>query len=348
MGFGVGLRAAFGKTAATAYSRLLPAFFRRSLGFPWLIGLVVIPLLTAAIGYGADEQPGSASGSSGASSTLSPSSTSVASRIPKISLAGLSISRVGNNITLSGDLPDDSAKAALMKALNGSLPAAVNIVDQTHLDPNVKALDFSNAAAVFKDGASMTDFNLTVDGDTVALSGTAASQDQKNAVMQDATRTWSNLNVVDKLVVNAPVPPAGSPGAPPPPSPPAPPPPAPSACTDLQSAINAVTGGPIAFGNDGFSLTPDDEPILTQVADKLKACSTAHATINGYTDNSGTEAINIPLSTQRAGTVADFLVGHGVARDQLTVNGLGSMNPVASNDTTEGRAKNRRVEIVVS
>ena len=208
-----------------------------------------------------------------------------------------------------------------MKALNGSLPAAVNIVDQTHLDPNVKALDFSNAATVFKDGASMTDFNLTVDGDTVALSGTAASQDQKNAVMQDATRTWSNLNVVDKLVVNAPVPPA---------------------------AINALTGGPIAFGNDGFSLTPDDEPILTQVADKLKACSTAHATINGYTDNSGTEAINIPLSTQRAGTVADFLVGHGVARDQLTVNGLGSMNPVASNDTTEGRAKNRRVEIVVS
>lgn len=109
-----------------------------------------------------------------------------------------------------------------------------------------------------------------------------------------------------------------------------------------------MTNGPIAFGNDGFSLTPADEQILTQVADKLKACPTAHAAINGYTDNSGTEAINIPLSSQRAGTVADFLVAHGVSRGQLVVKGLGSVNPIAGNDTPDGRAKNRRVEIVVS
>ena len=109
-----------------------------------------------------------------------------------------------------------------------------------------------------------------------------------------------------------------------------------------------MTGGPITFANDGFSLTPADDQILTQVADKLKACPTAHATINGYTDNSGAEAINIPLSSQRAGTVADFLVAHGVPRAQLIVKGLGSVNPIAANDTVEGRAKNRRVEIVVS
>jgi len=258
-------------------------------------------------------------------------------------LAALSISRSGNNITLSGAFPDESAKAALIKALQGSLPPDVNIVDQTHIDPNIKALDFSNAVPVFKDSASIADFNLTVDGDTVTLSGTATSQDQKNVVAQEATGTWSNLNVVDKLVVNGPVPPAGSPGPAPPP-----PPPAPSPCTDLQAAINAATGGPIAFGNDGFSLTPDDEPILTQVADKLKACPNAHATIDGYADNSGTDAINVPLSTQRAQAVADFLVAHGVAGDQLVVKGLGSIDPVDSNETADGRAKNRRVQIVVS
>ncbi len=336
MGFGAGS----GETAATTYSGRLREFFRKSPGRSWLIGLLVIPLLIAAIGYIAFDRPPSANGPSPASPTVAPSSTSAA---PTISLAALSISRDGNNITLRGDFPNDSAKAALMKALKGALPADVNFVDQTRIDPNVKALDFSNAAPIFKDSASITDLSLTVEGDTVNLSGTAASQDQKSAVTQDATRTWSNLNIVDKLVVNGPVPPAGSPGsAPPPPSP------APSPCTDLQAAINTVTGGPIAFGHDGFSLTSEDDPILTQVAEKLKACSTAHATINGYTDNRGTEAINIPLSTQRAGTVADFLVSHGVARDQLTVKGLGSTNPVADNDTTEGRAKNRRVEIVVS
>jgi peptidoglycan-binding protein ArfA len=339
----VGLAARFGQAAATTDSRRAPGFYRRSLGLPWLIGLVVIPLLIAAIGHAAFEQPRSTNGSTGALPTLPSSSTSGA---PKLSLAPLSIARNGNDITLSGDFPDDSAKAVLMKALRGSLPADLNIIDQIHINPDVDALDFSNAGPIFKDSASITDFNLTVNGDTVTLAGTAASQDQKNTIEQEAVHTWSNLNVVDKLAVNGAAPPPASPAPAGPPPPPAPPGPAP--CTDLQSAINAATGGPIPFGNDGFSLTPADEQILTQVADKLKACPNAHATINGYTDNSGTEGINIPLSTQRAQTVADFLVGHGVASAQLVVKGLGSIDPVASNDTAEGRAKNRRAEIVVS
>lgn len=123
---------------------------------------------------------------------------------------------------------------------------------------------------------------------------------------------------------------------------------APVNCSDPQGAINAITsGGTIVFGNDGVTLTPENSQILTQVADKLKACPSARVTLNGYTDNSGTEGINIPLSAQRAGVVADFLVSHGVATDHITTKGLGSTNPVASNDTAEGRAKNRRVEIVV-
>src|ERR1700733_4172342 len=380
----VGFGAGFGKTAAARYPRRAAEFCRRSLGLPWLIGLVVIPLLMAAIGYGALGEPRSGNAPSSASSTVATSSKSGAS---KISLAALSIIRSGNDITLTGDLPDDSAKASLMNALKGSLPPSVNFIDQTQINPNIDSLDFSNAAPVFKDSASISDFNLTVNGDMVTLAGTAASQDQKNAVVQDAVHAWSRPDVVDKLVVSGPVPPAGSPGAsspppppgaapppaspppgappppaspppgappspasppPPPGAPPPPPPPAPTPCTNLQAAVDAVTNGPIAFGNDGFSLTPADEQILTQVADKLKACPTAHAAINGYTDNSGTEAINIPLSSQRAGTVADFLVAHGVSRGQLVVKGLGSVNPIAGNDTPDGRAKNRRVEIVVS
>jgi peptidoglycan-binding protein ArfA len=306
---------------------------------------VVIPLLIAAIGYVAFDRPRPTPGPTGALPTLAPSTKPAA---PKLSLAPLSITRNGNDFTLNGDFPDDSAKAALMKALNGSLAPGVNVIDQIHINPNVIALDFSNAGTIFRDSASIPDFSLTVNADTITLAGTAASQDQKNTVEQEAVHTWSNLNVVGKLAVNGPVaPPAPpSPAPPPPPAPPAPP--ASGPCAGLQSAINAVTGGPITFGNDGFSLTPADEQILTQVADKLKACPTAHATINGYTDNSGTEGINIPLSDQRAQNVADFLVAHGVGLAQLVVKGLGSINPVAPNDTAEGRAKNRRVEIVVS
>jgi peptidoglycan-binding protein ArfA len=324
-----GLRAGSGKTAG---SRSALEFYRRPLGLSWLIGLVVIPLSIAAIGYGALDQSAAADGPSGALPTLAPSNTSGP---PKLSLASLSITRNGNSITLAGDFPDDSAKAVLMKALNGSLGPDVKVIDQIEINPSVDALDFSNAGPIFKDSAPIADFSITVGGDTVTLAGTAATADQKSLIGNEAVHTWSNLNVVNNIAVEG--------AAPPPPGAPAPVP-----CTNLRAAINAVTGGPITFGNDGFSLTPDDDQILTQVADKLKACPDAHATVNGYTDNSGSDGINIPLSSQRAGTVADFLVAHGVARDHLAVKGLGSVNPVATNDTAEGRAKNRRAEIVVS
>ncbi|SPM34730.1 hypothetical protein MRAB57_2550, partial [Mycobacterium rhizamassiliense] len=302
---------------------------RRRPGLPWLIGVVVIPLLLAAIGHSALQGPRPGS-STGGLATVGPSAKRGA---PTLNLAPLSIVRSGNGITLSGQIPDDSAKAILLKTLKGSLPPGVNVVDQIQLNPRIDALDFAHAGALFKDSASIADFNFTVGADTITLTGTAASQDQKNAVEQDVKRTWSHLNVVDKLAVNGPTGPAAAPG--------------PAPCANLQAAVDDATGGPITFDTDGVSLTAADQKVLTQVADKLKACPNAHATINGYADNSGTDAINVPLSSQRAQAVANFLVSQGVTGDRLTVKGLGSINPVAGNDTPDGRAKNRRAEIVV-
>jgi peptidoglycan-binding protein ArfA len=324
VGVGTGLR----QSPASTDSARAAEVHRPPAGLPWLIAAAVIPLLIAAIGYGAFDQPRPAHGPAPAAGS------STTSGAPKLSLAPLSITRNGNDFTLSGDFPDDSAKAELLTALNGTLPPGAHIVDQIHINPNIDALDFSKAEPIFKDSASIPDFSLVVNGDTITLAGTAASPDQKNAVSQEAARTWSTLKVVDKLVVNGPVLP--------------PPPPAAGQCTDLQSAINAVTGGPILFGNDGFSLTPADNQMLLQVSVRLKACPAAHVAINGFSDNSGTEAINVALSGQRAQRVADFLVANGVAGTVLVVKGLGSVNPVASNDTVDGRVKNRRVEIVVS
>jgi len=327
VGLGAGLR----EVAASTDSQRAPESYRGSVGLPWLIAVVIIPLLIAAIGYGAFDRSRPASGPTGALPTLGASGKPSGL---KLSLAPLSITRNGNDLTLTGDFPDDSAKAALMKALSGSVGPGVNIIDQIRINPNVIALDFSKAAPIFNDSASIPDFSLTVGGDTITVAGTAATQTQKNTVERDAAHTWSNLNVVGQLVVNGQAV--------------APMMPAPAACADVSSAVSAVTGGPIVFGSDGFSLTPAGEQVLRQVADKLKPCQNAHATVNGFSDNSGTEAINISLSSQRAQTVASFLVVHGVAGVQLVVKGLGSVNPIASNDTAEGRAKNRRVEIVVS
>ncbi|OSC28505.1 hypothetical protein B8W69_11955 [Mycobacterium vulneris] len=293
-------------------------------GLPWLIAVLVIPLLIAAIGYEV-----SARSPSGRVSSAPPTSAAA----PKFSLAAFSMVRNGNSVTLTGDFPDESAKAALLKVLTGALPPGLNIVDQIRIDPAVDALDFAKAKPVFSDSASIADFALTVGGDTITLAGTAASPVQKSTIDTDAKRIWSNLNVVDNLVVNAP---AASPS------------PAAASCTNLQSAINTLTDGALTFESNVGSLTASDEQVLARVADKLKACPNAHAAINGYADSTGNTSLNVPLSEERAQAVAGFLEAQGVPGDRLSTTGFGSADPIAPNGTDAGRAQNRRVEIVVS
>lgn len=319
-------------------------YHRHPPGRPWLIALAVIPFLLALIGYGAYDRPLAVNGPTGALPTLTASKGAPnTSSAPSLSLSMVSISRSGNSITLIGDFPNDAAKAALMKSLKTLITPGVSVVDQINIDPLVKTLDFANADAVFAAGAAIPDFSLKVEKDTVTLGGTAGARDQKDAVERAATNTWPTVTVANKIIARTQITP-GAPAS----SPPAGAPPGPAACNDLQAALNALTGGPIVFDNDGVSLTAFDNKVLIQVADKLKACPNARVTVNGYTDNNGSEAMNIPLSTQRATTVADYLVANGVARDHVTAKGVGSVNPIASNDTAEGRTKNRRVELVVS
>ena len=345
---------ASGKTPADTESRPAAEYYREPIGRSWLIGLLVIPLLIAGIGYIMAQRSESAN-----APALAPSSsTSTTSFAPRLALSALSITRNDNIIIVEGDFPDESSKMSMMRALSGVVTADINVADHTHINPQAKVLSFENAEPVFKASAPITDFSVKINNDTVTLAGTAAAPEQKTGVEKAATEAWRGVNVVDNIEVKGgPPSPSASPAATPSPAPPPPPPPSPAppsappgpgACNDLQAAINAATGGPIYFGSDGVSLTPPAEQALTQVADKLKACPNARVTINGYTDNSGNDSVNGPLSTQRAATVAEFLVAHGVARDHIVARGLASANPIAPNDTNEGRAKNRRAEIVVS
>jgi outer membrane protein OmpA-like peptidoglycan-associated protein len=80
----------------------------------------------------------------------------------------------------------------------------------------------------------------------------------------------------------------------------------------------------------------------------LKKHPEVKARIEGHTDSSGNAAKNLSLSKARAKSVADYLVSHGEPQDHISSEGYGITKPVATNDTKEGRAENRRVAIVVS
>lgn len=269
-----------------------------------------------------------------------PSVSAPNANLPNLSLAPLSIVHSGNDYTLSGDLPDGSAKASLLDALKGALGPDVQLVDNVNLKTGLTAPDFGGIGALLKAAVDIPDFSFKLDGDTLTLTGTAPSGDVKAAVEAAATAAWPNVKISNEIQVAAP---NAAPGTP------APTTPAPvSACTTLQADISGLLRTPVNFETNGFTLTPAWQQMLTQVADKLKGCPDSNAAVNGYTDSSGNDAINIPLSGNRAKSVADYLVSQGVAADRVTSKGYGSADPIAPNDTAAGKAQNRRVVIVVS
>ena len=97
----------------------------------------------------------------------------------------------------------------------------------------------------------------------------------------------------------------------------------------------------VLFATDSAELTPEGRATL----DRLAPCwSHGRFEVEGHTDNTGTDAINQPLSERRAQAIVDELVKDGIAASDLTARGYGSSRPVADNATPEGRAHNRRVE----
>jgi type VI secretion system protein ImpL len=102
----------------------------------------------------------------------------------------------------------------------------------------------------------------------------------------------------------------------------------------------------ITFDTNSDRLKPESDNPLSQIAAALKAHPDLKVEINGYTDSVGNAAHNLNLSKRRAQSVAAALVSKGVTTDRLTDTGFGAENPIASNDTAEGKAANRRVEFL--
>ena len=104
----------------------------------------------------------------------------------------------------------------------------------------------------------------------------------------------------------------------------------------------------VGFDTGRSAIKSNFAPILTQFATSLNQNPVTTVTIVGHTDTTGSDAVNNPLSIDRADAARDYLVSRGVARNRIMTDGRGSREPVADNNTTQGRDKNRRVEIYVA
>jgi OOP family OmpA-OmpF porin len=123
----------------------------------------------------------------------------------------------------------------------------------------------------------------------------------------------------------------------------------PGAVVDLDGceveAVISLEG--VHFDFDKSTLRPEAITILNEAAALLKTNERVVVEVAGHTDSVGSEQYNQGLSERRANAVRDYLTSQGITATRLSARGYGELQPVATNDTDEGRQANRRVELIV-
>ncbi|PDP89131.1 hypothetical protein CQJ94_05195 [Glycomyces fuscus] len=116
--------------------------------------------------------------------------------------------------------------------------------------------------------------------------------------------------------------------------------------TESSDEVSIILSSDVLFETNSADLSPDAEEILQQVASEIDDANSSTVSIDGHADNTGSDSVNLPLSQERAETVesvlADLITRSGI---RFEVEGHGASEPIANNDTAEGRERNRRVSV---
>ncbi len=115
-----------------------------------------------------------------------------------------------------------------------------------------------------------------------------------------------------------------------------------------QAMMTGLLGkGRILFETGGARIDGDSAGLLDALAFTARSCPTSRIEVSGHTDTDGDNAANLELSKRRAQAVVDYLANSGIATNRITAAGYGVTRPIASNDTEEGKALNRRIEFAI-
>jgi len=260
-------------------------------------------------------------------------------------------------IEIGGFAPSEAARAAALAAAHA---AGSGVSGQAAIASGLpSSIDFGastalglSALAKLKSGEMI----LAEDGLTIRGLGDQGPVDAIRAALSNLP-AGVRIKLADLMAIAAPPPPQAQPAPQPAPTPQSAPPPAPapeprrpltaeeSACQ--KQMVDRLAQNTIKFRTSSDEIEADSAPVIADLASVLKGCASVKVEIAGHTDNVGPPEFNKDLSQRRAQSVAKALEGQGVAADRMTAVGYGEERPVASNDTREGRALNRRTEFVV-
>jgi OOP family OmpA-OmpF porin len=231
-------------------------------------------------------------------------------------------------LTLTGNVPDNNVHAAIVAAA-GRKFFSEKVVDNLKASLGAPS-GFANAVVPALGALSrLSTGTLVVSDREVRLSGDAlydaASGQLRASLIKDLPQGW-------QLKADISVKPAA----------------APVDATVCQQLFSEVLGkGTIRFESGRSSLDPDSAGLLDHLVEIALRCPIANIEVAGHTDTDGDNATNQTLSEKRAQAVVDYLVRAGLSAGRFSAVGYGSTQPVAANDTDEGKARNRRIEFVV-
>ncbi|WP_425469792.1 OmpA family protein [Paraburkholderia unamae] len=222
-------------------------------------------------------------------------------------------------VVAGGKVPDEATHAAVLARLRETYGAA-NVVDQIEVgdvatppnwSDNVQKLLNVQLKQIHKG-------QLKIDGTQIDMRGEVGNEATRQQIASDmATALNPTYTIRNGLRVSA---------------------------SEQGLLDQTLANRTIEFETGSATLTPQGRAILDQMAAVLVKMNTRTVAIIGHTDNSGNRTSNIALSQARADAVKGYLVGKGISPQQMTATGVGPDQPIASNDTSDGRARNRRIE----
>lgn len=233
-------------------------------------------------------------------------------------------------VVLTGVVPDQATKDQLIakaREVYGSDKIVDNItVDAKIAKPSWLASVLGLLPFTAKD---VNNGGLSVEKNSISLLGQVASEEIKTRVYKDASVAFPNTTINNLLTVGGATVSAEQ--------------------AATQAQINEQIAGKIVeFATGSDQLTDKGKAVLDELVPIFQGRGDTNFEVGGHTDNQGNDAANMSLSQRRAATVKAYLVSKGLTDTRFTTKGYGETQPVASNDTDDGRQRNRRIGFTVT
>ncbi|KVN13044.1 cell envelope biogenesis protein OmpA [Burkholderia stagnalis] len=225
-------------------------------------------------------------------------------------------------VVVGGKVPDEATKAAVLQKLRDTY-GANSVVDQIEVGdvatpPNWSANVQKLIGAPLK---QISKGQLKINGTQIEMKGEVRNEAQRQQLASDMANTLNpTYTIKNGLRVSA---------------------------SEQGLLDQTLANRTIEFETGSATLTPQGKVVLDQMAAALTKMTNRTVDLIGHTDNSGNRTSNIALSQARADAVKGYLITKGIASQQMTTTGVGPDQPIAPNDTAEGRARNRRIEFRV-